>query len=369
MNPLAPSQFLTNYPVTPLMGATNPLISEAAWSAIEGWNHTQYPNQCPAYFENRQKITHLSPTEFRFEEEVSQLFEKTNLEVKPATTGVHKTPILYDSDSGAPIAVFKPNGGWMTSVNWGDVLAYRLDHGSFANVPLAFRFANLSERAPQREYYLSGSFIEWVPDTREMSGTEQMHLINEDRQAISILDMRLGNYDRNVGNILIDKEGKLIPIDHDYTFSSYKRYPGSCYGDQTLSQKCHDYILKLDLNHDIAILREFNVSENEIENFVIRTIFLKLAAEANRTLPIKIGHIEEIIESIKLPTGKVGTFFDSWVYQNPLRKILSGCSKPYNELELKQAFQESFNSYLASAGTGFSGTLQKTIKSWNCKPQ
>ena len=45
------------------------------------------------------------------------------------------------------------------------------------------------------------------------------------------------------------------------------------------------------------------------------------AAEANRTSPIKIGHIEEIIELIKLATGKVGTFFDSWVYRNPLRII------------------------------------------------
>jgi hypothetical protein len=366
MNPLVANQFLNKYPTSPLMSTSNALISQAALSAIEGWNYTQYPNQCPAYFESRQKITQLPSTEFGFEGEVSQLFEKTNLDIKPASTGVHKTPILYDSDSGKAIAVFKPNGGWMTSVNWGDVLAYRLDHDSFANVPLAFRFAKLSERAPQREYFLSGSFIKWVPNAREMTATEQMQLINEDRQVISILDMRLGNYDRNVGNVLVDKEGKLVPIDHDYTFTSYKRYAGACYGNQPLSQKCQDYILNLDLNRDIAILREFDVPENEIENFVIRTIFLKLAAEANRKSPIKIGHIEEIIESIKLPSGRGGAFFDSWVYRNPLRKILTGCSKPYNELELKQAFQEFFNSYLMSAGKGF---IEKTLKSWFCKPQ
>lgn len=196
-----------------------------------------------------------------------------------------------------------------------------------------------------------------------MTGSEQMHLMNEEREAISILDMRLGNQDRHAGNILIDENGKLIPIDHDQTFSMYKYYAGSCYLDKPLSQRGQEYILRLDLNKDIEILREFNLPENEIENFVVRTIFLKLAAEAHFESPMTIGLLEEIIQLTKLPSGSLGIFFDTWMYRNPLKKILSRCTIPYDVIELKQAFQESFKEYRKIAEKTY---LKNTLRSWYC---
>lgn len=294
-----------------------------------------------------KKITQVPPGQFSFEESVRELIGGANLRIETSEIGHNAIPILYNDDTNEIIAVFKEYTSMWTTPNWGDLAAYRLDHDSFANVPLAFRLTSLPKNAPQR--FLSGVFVKWIPSSRMVSSTERVCLVSEQSEAISILDMRLGNKDRHCGNILVGTDGKLIPIDHDATFSLYKPYPGASSRNFPLSERAIKYISKLDINQDIKILRECGVQENEVPNYVIRTIFLKIAADVSRHTPITLGAIEDTIESTKLPSGSLGVFFDQWIYANPLRSILNQHNEPYCEGNLKQDFKEIFNSYLSSA--------------------
>lgn len=311
-----------------------------------------------------RKVVEIPPGEFAFEDSVRELIGNANLRIESAKTGVNSVPILLNGDTNERIAVFKEYSSFWTTVNWGDLLAYKLDHNSFANVPVAFRLTSLSENVPQK--FLSGVFVKWISNAREMTATEQIYLSSEQRQAIAILDMRLGNNDRNVGNVLVGADESLFPIDHDKTFSSYKPYPGACFRDQPISENGINYILALDVNQDVAILREFGVEENEISNYVIRTIFLKLAAEESCQSDITLGQVEDTIEYITLPSGKVGVFIDSWLYQHPLKKILNQYHEPYDENLLKEAFRENFNYYLRTVQNKISSYFQGRIRGLYC---
>ncbi len=332
---------------------SNCSVSQFALNQLNDWNNTA--SQCPFDFYQEQNYTELNSNEFEFEESVAELLRNRNLEIKKAGHGVNEAPILYDASTDTPIAIFKSNNGARTTAKWGDVIAYRLDHGSFAKVPYAFRLTHLPESFSKRECFLSGSFVKWISEPTELTETEFAHLEAKERQAIYILDFRLGNNDRHFQNILRDKKGRLIPIDHDMLFLPYMYIP-AC-KDELLCEECRDYILNLDLNKDIEILKEYEVPEIDIENFVIRTILLKLAAEEP---DITIGELAHIMQLTRLlSASKMGKFaayflstnlwetFSMWYWGHPLNKIFAGCSIPYNEIELKAAFSESFENYYA----------------------
>jgi hypothetical protein len=309
----------------------------------------------------RNKIHTIPPGHFKFETSVREMIGNANLRIESASSGVNKVPILYDNDNNIPIAVFKENGSFWSTVNDGDLIAYKLDHNAFAKVPLAFRMTQLPKDAPQK--FLSGVFVKWIPNSRDMTTTEQLYANSEERQAISILDMRLGNNDRNIGNIQIDKDGNLIPIDHDRTFTNYETYKGACYKDIPLMDTSRDYITNLDINQDVGILREHQIDEIEISNFVIRTTLIKLAADECVNSDLTIGEIEEVVEYSNLPTGRIGGIINKWIYHHPLHTILDEYSEPYSEAELKLAFKNTFNEYLSAVRNHF---FHRTVRRLYC---
>ena len=73
--------------------------------------------------------------------------------------------------------------------------------------------------------------------------------------------------------------GKIYPIDHDRILSQYQQPIRriAAYGEHPLTETAKNYSQSIDINKDIAILREHQIDEAEIANVVIRTTFLKLA--------------------------------------------------------------------------------------------
>lgn len=291
---------------------------------------------------NNLRKRKVEPITFDTYGPATEMIKDKILRIETASVGVHSTPILYDNTTNKPIAAFKGVNGSFISANYGDILAYRLDHGSYAKVPEAFKVTALPKSFPERKKLLGGTFVTWVPNSRHATVTELLTGNIEQRQAISILDMRLGNCDRNSGNVLVDEEGNLVPIDHDYTFTKYYRFELhkiiACYSLESFTPQAKQYISDLDIQKDVAIARELEISENEIANFVIRTVFLKLAADAD----IAVGRLEALIEAMVLPSGRIAEFFENWISHHDLRKILKEFSEPYDEAKLKEAFLPMF---------------------------
>jgi hypothetical protein len=299
-----------------------------------------------------KKVVEFTNKQYKFDEAGSKLLAGRRVRVEVSAIGVNGAPILYDEETKKPIAIFKPNDSAGSVVKYADLIAFKLDDG-FAKVPRAFKLEALDEKAPRREQFLSGNFVEWIPNHENATMQERLHINNEERQAISILDMRLGNCDRTAYNLLIDKKGHLIPIDHDHTFTYFERR-NLCVEDAPLFQAGRDYITHLDINRDVATLREFEVPENAIANFVIRTVFLKLGAEESE---ISIGVMEQIIESLRLPAGGITSFINDWIYHYSLREILAKQAEPYDETALKNAFRESFKEARANAESWLTTTF------------
>uniref|UniRef100_A0A5B6ZVG3 1-phosphatidylinositol 4-kinase n=1 Tax=Davidia involucrata TaxID=16924 RepID=A0A5B6ZVG3_DAVIN len=121
----------------------------------------------------------------------------------------------------------------------------------------------------------------------------------EEVHKISVFDIRMANADRHFGNILVNKEGRivLIPIDHGYclpenfedcTFD-WLYWPQA---HQPFSQDTIDYIKSLDAEQDIALLKFYGweLSLECARTLRISTMLLKKGAERGLT-PFDIGSI------------------------------------------------------------------------------
>lgn len=185
-----------------------------------------------------------------------------------------------------------------------EVIAYVLDHGHFAGVP-ATAMVSLSgsrrERHQKGRHRKVGSFQQFVPhemDCEEM-GPSKFPLLEV--QKICVLDIRLGNTDRNGGNILAkrneDSEWELTPIDHGYCI------PDSfvdinfewIYWPQAKVPFCKvalEYISSLDAERDLLILKSHGLHlRRECERvFRVCTMLLKKCASRGLT-PKQIGQI------------------------------------------------------------------------------
>ena len=117
------------------------------------------------------------------------------------------------------------------------------------------------------------------------------HLPPDQIHKMAIMDIRLLNCDRHLGNCLIDNSSRaLYPIDHgltlpkkaqklrfDWRFLIQSHFP--------LSQSCLDYIQRLDPENDEKILRKCGItSEESIARMKLSTLLLQMGASRGFTL-------------------------------------------------------------------------------------
>lgn len=208
-------------------------------------------------------------------ESFKELLDQTlsgNYKIETAIHGTQHTPVLVNEE-GQSIGIIKTKN---------ELLAQALDHEHFAGVPPAERvfIPKLGDVVVQK----------WVPNSimaTEFKNEKEWN--SEQLHHIRVLDIRLGNSDRNKSNVLItEREGKkiIIPIDHDliHHYIPNDTHWEAAYLNAPFSPLCKTYIQKLDLEKDASMMKELHFTDEEIKTMKIRTTLLKMAVERNLTL-------------------------------------------------------------------------------------
>ncbi|CAF2307346.1 unnamed protein product [Brassica rapa subsp. narinosa] len=148
---------------------------------------------------------------------------------------------------------------------------------------------------------------------------------------MTLLDIRYGNTDRNQDNIL-NKEGKLIPIDHGECFpTEFDRYRP----DWTVWKMAEipyltemvEYVKTLDVDKDLEILRTNGIELGGRAVFVFRVqhMVLKLSVLGGN-VPKDIGHL--LTHPLRGGTSEsLGTLFHKCMTHNPTDAFCSGLER------------------------------------------
>jgi hypothetical protein len=167
-------------------------------------------------------------------------------------------------------------------------LAYLLDKKEhFSSVPM-------TKIAKIEKYHFSysskddfcGSFQKWIPNAREAD--ECVWGFNakaSEIQKIAILDVRTLNCDRHLGNLLVDSDLKMYPIDHGYTLPGKAKHLRFEWVDfetskSPFTKESLEYIARLDPKEDARRIRKTmpNVAESTLKRLKVSTFLLQLAA-------------------------------------------------------------------------------------------
>jgi len=203
-----------------------------------------------------------------------------------------------------------------------EVAAYLLDHGGFSDVPMttlvearhpAFNtngsrlnvsqggaslgsHSLLGDNQPRTHKKKVGSFQAFVNSECTMDDLSPSKLSKDEVHKIAVLDIRLMNADRNSANLLCQRREnnslRLIPIDHGFCLRSVcdVSWMDWCWLDwpqlkQPLSKKTRDYVLKLDIDADVRMLKEsLNIQGAAIDYFRASSKMLIEGVKAGLTL-------------------------------------------------------------------------------------
>uniref|UniRef100_A0A7S4CUS7 PI3K/PI4K catalytic domain-containing protein n=1 Tax=Eutreptiella gymnastica TaxID=73025 RepID=A0A7S4CUS7_9EUGL len=205
-------------------------------------------------------------------------------------------PKGFSDDVDGEKGGIRPGDGWLR-----EVLAYRLDHLNFANVPetLEIKLPNrLFAKADLQKGCKHGSLQRFVRSgdggrCKASCDVGPRAFPTEDVHRIGQLDVRLLNCDRHGGNALVQRDAcggvRLVPIDHSYILPrdaadldfEWLFWPQS---KQPFSAETKDYIARLDPERDSEILRQFKVDEASIELMHAATLTLQVGSEHGLSL-------------------------------------------------------------------------------------
>jgi hypothetical protein len=143
-----------------------------------------------------------------------------------------------------------------------------------------------------------GSFQEFVHAECSMDDLSPSKITADEVHKIAILDIRIMNADRNVANILCQRipedpdHFRLVPIDHGYSLRSKcdVAWFDWCWLDwpqtkQPLSKASKEYVLGLDIEADVRLLRErLNMQNDVLDLFRTSCQILKAGVSAGLTL-------------------------------------------------------------------------------------
>ncbi len=163
---------------------------------------------------------------------------------------------------------------------------------------------------PPRSAHVLGSLQELVEheSSAEDMGTALFEV--DEVHKIGILDIRLLNLDRHLGNILVvrEKRGpsnnrknrlKFVPIDHSHCLPSISSLSDIKFEwawwpqcSQPFSQKSLDYIASLDAFSDSASLRALGLRDDAVVMNLAATLLLKRCVESG----LNLREIAEIVQ-------------------------------------------------------------------------
>eukprot|EP01111_Echinosteliopsis_oligospora_P013279 TRINITY_DN472_c0_g1_i1.p1 TRINITY_DN472_c0_g1~~TRINITY_DN472_c0_g1_i1.p1 ORF type:complete len:367 (+),score=56.41 TRINITY_DN472_c0_g1_i1:231-1331(+) len=176
-----------------------------------------------------------------------------------------------------------------------EIAAYLLDSTHLHGVPPTTLFHHpISSSFPSTLIPKTGSLQRYVPHTCSAEDMGSGAFPVEEVQKIGILDCRILNSDRHMGNILVVKDGaslQLVPIDHAMSLPSdlsvgHFEWMSFSQSKKPFSQHMLDYISSLNPDADIHLLKEqLPLLRPEcLTTLKICTIFLQKAAKKGFTL-------------------------------------------------------------------------------------
>uniref|UniRef100_M4EWV3 1-phosphatidylinositol 4-kinase n=2 Tax=Brassica TaxID=3705 RepID=M4EWV3_BRACM len=232
------------------------------------------------------------------------------------------------------VAVFKPEEEEDGCSRKGEkanreVAAYLLDfpkdseEDGFGGVPPTTMVRCMDFKGDREKRWAKGSLQQFIPNKKWYVHGERSDAIFsiQDFQKMTLLDIRYGNTDRNQDNIL-NKEGKLIPIDHGECFpTEFDRYRL----DWTVWEMAEipyltemvEYVKTLDVDKDLEILRTNGIELGGRAVFVFRVqhMVLKLGVLGGN-VPKDIGHL--LTHPLSGGTSEsLGTLFHKCMTRNP----------------------------------------------------
>jgi len=273
-------------------------------------------------------------------EDLIQSIEK-GLELHPpeiCEEGLNGTYFLKN-ENGESIAVFKPQdeegnsesnpkkadtSDFGTGILCGEgaqreVAAYILDKDSnFAGVP---RTTMVSITHPSFRKTKIGSLQEFVQNEGASWDIGYNIFPIHQVQKIAAFDLRIFNNDRHGGNMLMQDDLTLTPIDHGFSMSStldrawfdWLNWPQV---KAPISQECLDYISAIDIKKDLENLKRLRIRKECLRTMKISTMLLKKGAIAGLTLydigsvvsrmiPDEPSTLEQMFENTLIEMGAV----------------------------------------------------------------
>mmetsp|Transcript_5514 Transcript_5514/g.7997 ORF Transcript_5514/g.7997 Transcript_5514/m.7997 type:complete len:703 (-) Transcript_5514:87-2195(-) len=286
----------------------------------------------------------IEQTPKRLQQLIQQTRRGLALGLKPQLVldGSGGTYYMHDARK-SPVAVFKPadeepyaqnnprgyvgGGSLREGIQPGqlclrEVAAYLLDHKGFSSVPMttlaqarhpAFHSngtrLNISQGGAslgnhsltpkskaEKALKKVGSFQAFVRAECTMDDLSSSKISKDEIHKIAILDLRLMNADRNSANLLCrrksDNSLELVPIDHGYCLRSVcdVSWMDWCWLDwpqlkEPVSRKTKSYIMKLDIEKDVRLLREtLNIQGPELDYFRASNKLLQQGIKSGLTL-------------------------------------------------------------------------------------
>jgi hypothetical protein len=143
-----------------------------------------------------------------------------------------------------------------------------------------------------------GSCQQFIPSECSMDDISYSKLSTQEVHKIAILDIRILNADRNAANLLCRRKPEqpdtfeLIPIDHGYCLRTAADICSFdwCWLDwpqlkQPISQKTKEYILNLDIEKDVRMLKErLEIPNGALDYFRASNQLLQNGVKAGKTL-------------------------------------------------------------------------------------
>lgn len=141
-----------------------------------------------------------------------------------------------------------------------------------------------------------GSFQEFVRSECTMDDLSPSLISVDEVHKIALLDIRLLNADRNVGNLLVkrkqDNTLALVPIDHGYCLRSVCDVASFdwCWLEwkqtkEPVSKATKDYIMSLDIVRDVSLLKDvFHFSQKALDYFRAANMILQEGIKAGLTI-------------------------------------------------------------------------------------